>query len=173
MKKKVIDIRDKVISNDKNFIYNFMFQAIVIIYPDGTLENVPVKTNINSHLGYFKDLKENGPYFNELCRECDFEDYNCLEIRHTLHNNGCSLFVNFKIKDIMTLTMLDLPGFKVMVPNEFSSVEQVETFKKIIENYSKHYMSFYTYEEEKARKLDLEEVEEKLVNFSNRLRSAA
>ena len=158
---------------DKIFIYNFMFQAIVIVYPDGTIESVPVKTNINSHLGYFKDLKENGPYFNEICNKCDFADSNCIEIRHTLHNNGCALFVNFKIKDIMTHTMLDLPGFKVMVPNAFSSTEQVKAFEKIIENYSEHYMSFYTYEDKKAKKLSLEEVQEKLVSFSNSLKSVA
>lgn len=173
MKKKVININDRIIDNNKNFIYNFMFQAIVVVYPDGTIENVPVTTNINSHLGYFKYLKDHGPYFNELCRECDFEDYNCLEIRHTLHNNGCALFVNFKIKDIMTHTMLDLPGFKVMVPVYFNSVEQVEAFNNIMENYSEQYMSFYTYEEAKAKKLSIEEVKEKLANYSNRLKSVA
>lgn len=158
---------------ENKFIYNFMFQAIVIVYPDGTIENVPVKQGINSHLGYFKYLKANGPYFSELCNECDFEDSNCLEIRLTLHNNGCALFVNFMIKDIMTHTMLDLPGFKVMIPTDFCSFSQVEAFEQIMKNYSEQYLSFYTYEGNKTKKLSTLEVQEKLDSFSNSLKSVA
>lgn len=158
---------------ENEFIYNFMFYAIVIIYPDGMVESVPVKTTINSHLGYFKYLKENAPYFNEMCRECDFEDTNCLNIRHTLYNNGCALFINFRIKDVATLTMFDLPGFKVLVPLEFGSSEQIDVFEQIVENYSQHYMSFYTYVNEGPKKLTIEDVNEKLCDFSNSLKSVA
>lgn len=158
---------------ESNLIYNFMLYAIVIIYKDGTIESVPVRMNIQSHLGYFKYLKENAPYFRELCGECDFEDSNCLEIRQTLYENGCALFINFKIKDIVTHTMLDLPGFKVLVPEEFGSGEQAGAFETILEDYSINYLSFYTYENGAAKKLNIEDVEEKLASFSRGIRSVA
>lgn len=158
---------------DNIFIYNFLFYALVIIYPDGVIESVPVKTNINSHLGYFKYLKKNALYFKEMCGECDFEDNNCLEIRHTLYNNGCALFINFRIKDVATLTMFDLPGFKVLVPEEFGSSEQREAFNTIVDNYSTNYLSFYTYEDNVAKKLTIEEIREKLDNYSNGIKNVA
>lgn len=155
---------------DSNLIYNFLFYAIVIVYSDGTIESAPVKTNINSHLGYFKYLKENAKTFSEICNDCDFEDSNCIEIRHTLYNSGCALFINFTIKNVATLTMFDLPGFKVLVPEEFGSDLQVEAFEQIIENYSLNYLSFYTYENKEAKKLTIKEVKDKLTGFHNRIR---
>lgn len=158
---------------ESSLIYNFLFYAIVIVYPDGTIESVPVRMNISSHLGYFKYLKENAPLFKEMCGNCSFEDSKCLEIRHTLYNNGCALFINFAIQNVATLTMFDLPGFKVLVPEEFGSIEQIEAFEQIVDNYSANYLSFYTYESNEAIKLTIEEVREKLSSFSNNIRSVA
>lgn len=152
---------------ESNFLYNFMLYALVIIYKDGKIDRIPVKLNYRSHLEYFRYLKDNSPTFKEICGNCDFEDFPCSDIRHTLCENGCTLFLNFSIKDIVTHTMVDLPGFQVLVPNEFGSKKQVEEIDKIIDSYSEPYLSFYTYKDNEKVLLSLNEVQEMFDNIDN------
>lgn len=152
---------------ESDLLYNFMYHALVIIYEDGTIDRVPVKLNYRSHLEYFRYLKKVSPTFKEICGNCDFEDFSCRDIRHTLCENGCTLFLNFNIKRVITQTMVDLPGFQVLVPNEFGSEEQVEEIENIINGYSKPYLSFYTYKDNEKVLLSLNEVQEMFDNIDN------
>ncbi len=76
--------------------------AIVIMYPDGYIDKVPIKKDQDNHVAYFFDRLKESPRFANLVREKHFKfnwvsEYNIYEILKFLVKNNVMVMINVDI----------------------------------------------------------------------------
>lgn len=99
--------------------------AIAIMYPDGYIDKVPIKRDVNDHVNYFFDRLNNSPRFASLVREKHFKfnwvsEYNTYEILKFLVKNNIMVMFNVDI----ALINLDPESkanarFEICVPDNY------------------------------------------------------
>ena len=77
-------------------------KAIVLIYPDGYVDRIPIKRDIDDHVKYFYEYLKVSKRFQSIVKDNGFRfdfvhDYNITPIIKLLTDNGVILIINFAI----------------------------------------------------------------------------
>lgn len=119
--------------------------AAVIIYEDGTLENIPI-TDIELHMVCYRKHREKSKIFKEKTQDIDFSDYNQFVFLNTLTNRGSIVMYNENLAEMVGFKdrFKDdfVPTFIVCLPEYFQSEEQKVNFYEIITNYDGDFLRF-------------------------------
>jgi len=112
--------------------------AIVLIYPDGTVEKIPIG-EYGLHIEYFREQLKKSPRFYDICKGLDFYNTDMHgRIDTMLSLNGVIIIFNLDLRDIVE-GYFDfqnkLPSFAIAVPENLESLEQTLILEKIYTNY--------------------------------------
>lgn len=106
--------------------------AILVIYPDGTFDSVPIE-KYEIHMPYFRELRKKSPIFRTITEGLDFSISIHDHVDRFLAKVGIVLIYNvFLYVDSNTLKYNIDPLFVTCLPTVYGSKEQKETFYKII-----------------------------------------
>lgn len=122
---------------------DFNEQAIVVIYPDGTIEKIEITDKL-LHMHYFRMLYEKSPRFKKAIQESNIDlDEISANIRGGYSNLnfflselGIISFLNLRIKEIKRNKIYSKakPYFLVTLPKEISE-EQKEVLNNLFKEY--------------------------------------
>ncbi len=120
--------------------------AIILIYPDGVIEKIPI-TNFEFHIEYYRDHMKKSPRFAKLCRslalEIDetisYDDYPVdaatddvrNKLLDILGDKGILIIENLNVYDIvydMDFLKEEQCAFLIYFPEFFLSCEQLEAY---------------------------------------------
>ena len=153
-------------------------QAIILIYPDGLIEKIPV-TYHEFHILYYHEHFNKSVRFNSLCHslKIDFDnnlaidkypdDYETDDIREEvlgiLGRNGVLIIENLNIFDIVhNLYLEELCEFIIYFPEYFYSKEQLEAFLNYDNGYPKNLLYIGRFNKKQNLYLDISYEEKQL-----------
>lgn len=125
-------------------------KAIVLIYPDGFVEEIPIGTE-SVHSLVLKEHAKHSTRFRELCGNLNFDVGIHMHIDLVLLQNGVIAIYNYNLKDIIndpSIIYSCPPQFKVFLGTKFYSDEQREKYEKLDAMYGTLFFRYY-YDAEK------------------------
>lgn len=154
--------------------------AIILIYPDGKQEKIPI-TNHQFHIEYFGEHLNNSKEFAKMCfklrinpNDISKMNDNKDKITDTLGANNVLIIENINVFDIVQdSTFLDknVCVFNIYFPEYFQNKEQLELYLKFLGDYSNELLHFGRYSRKENEHLDItrEEMEEFIKDEKERL----
>ena len=123
---------------------DFKELAIMLIYPDGSLEKVPINDRL-LHMNYFVDLESTSGKFKEALNRCKLElidkfgivELITYELDYRLAKQGIIAFHNlfiYEIKKDREYADKNPPEYYISMPRELTE-EQKEKMREIDEHY--------------------------------------
>lgn len=79
---------------------NLKCQAIVLIYPDGAIETVPI-TNLKLHNLILYEHSKKSQKFASICQGCDYTDVFHTSVDKRLLKNNVVFLYNMNVADII------------------------------------------------------------------------
>lgn len=129
---------------------DLMSMALMYIYPDGTVERIPIGEHI-LHIEYMKENLKKSPKFYQICRGLDFEKSRTHKHIDTLLSlNGVVIIFNLDLEDIVKGVFTEYaPELLVAVPDKLHSLEQTLALEGVYESYPKNLIISERFSEEK------------------------
>ncbi len=119
-------------------------QALILIYPDGGVEKIPI-LNFVFHIDYIKENLKNSPRFAKIMQDINIDDLLPLDVYKILVKNGIIVLHNYNVEVIIkdnTFLLREWPCFLVLLL-EFKSKRQLLSFMKIYDFYPKELLVIY------------------------------
>ncbi len=119
-------------------------QAIVLIYPDGYVERIPIGTTYPHSLILKEHLAES-KRFCDLCGHLDFDVGFHMHIDLVLLENQVIAIYNYSLKEIIedpSYIYNFPPQFKVFIGNKYGSEQQRIEFEKLSDVYGTLFVPF-------------------------------
>ena len=147
-------------------------QAIVLIYPDGTIEKIIVKKGVSSHLDYFHDWIKYSKKFAKIIYDSPYKiDFkNWVVLDRVLAESGVVVFRNMQIiylaSNISLVNSEEPFGYLVQLPGDIRESKAYIPMKEILrENQSEEYtFGIYSLEAKEFEEIKYNFIEEKLEN---------
>ena len=140
-------------------------QAIVLIYPDGEIEKIPI-TNFVFHIDYLFEHLKKSKKFAKIVQGLKIKSLLPVEIYEVLVKNNIMVWHNYNIEAIVkdkTFLEKNLPYFFVFLKS-FESREQLLSFMKIFDYYPNELMMIGLLETHNNKKDRFKEFQE--INFN-------
>ena len=112
-------------------------QAIVLIYPDGYVERIPIGTTYPHSLILKEHLAESKRFY-DLCGHLNFDEGHHIRIDLVLLENQVIVIYNYSLKEIMddpSYIYNFPPQFKVFIGNRYGGEKQKLEFEKLSKIY--------------------------------------
>ncbi len=122
------------------------YQAIVLIYPDGFVEKIPI-THLKFHWEYLKEHIKYSERFASLCGDL-INDVNHFPLDKGLAANGICLLYNWNIREIVEEKPLDHIHFLYYLPSTFHSLKQLLEFLNLSQSISVKYVWVKLFDEQ-------------------------
>ena len=113
--------------------------AIVLVYPDGYVDPIPIKKGVDSHVTHFYDYLTVSPRFQKIVKDNGFRfdwihEYNTKPILKLLIDNGVIVIVNNAIVyvNIAPERASELSSFSIVFPDEYEHHVGIPFVKEII-----------------------------------------
>ncbi len=129
------------------------YQAMVIIYSDGYVENISI-TQFREHWEYLKDHMKNSKRFFSLCGDliaCGSQ----YPIDQRLVQNGACVLSNWNVREIVDDPLFlnhQHAHFLYFLPQTFQSLKQLSEFLKITQSISFKYVWLKVYDKQNKEK---------------------
>lgn len=134
---------------------NIFNQAIVLIYPDGNVDQLPIKRDINDHVKYFYEYLKSSQRFQKMVRENGFKfdflhEYNTSPIVKLLTDNGVIVIVNLAITyvNMAPERAEEISTFSITFPREYKEHLGIPFVKKTIKGFDENRYELNKYYEE-------------------------
>lgn len=120
--------------------------AILLIYQDGTIDYVSIGEEA-IHMAYFRELKEKSLRFRTFTEGLDFIGSFHFNIDYFLASQGVIVMLNVSpcVADLIESLP---PQFTVILPSDYASEEQRNTFFEISREYIKDWIFFSRFDKE-------------------------
>ena len=125
-------------------------QAVVLIYPDGYVESIPIE-DIYPHSLILKNHLTKSKRFYDLCRNLNFDIGIHMHIDNVLLEHGVIAIYNYNLKEIIkdhSYIFRCPPQFKVFIGTKYGSEEQKCVYEKLFSTYGPLFVPYY-YDTEK------------------------
>lgn len=133
---------------------DLMSMAIMYIYPDGTVERIPIGEH-TLHIEYMREHLKTSPKFYQICRGLDF--YKSVlhgHIDSVLSLNGVVIVLNLDLEDIVKGTFMGRePYLLVAVPDKLHSLEQTLALEGVYESYPRNMLCCEKFSEKEDKYL--------------------
>lgn len=116
--------------------------AIVFIYPDGTVERIPI-THYRYHIVYLKNHLKDSKEYAHIARGLDFMEPNHTREDDRFMMSGLVVLYNISVKDIIDnpdFLNNNNPIFLALLPNSMGSLAQINTLASILSTYQKYFV---------------------------------
>lgn len=107
---------------------DFLTKAIMIIYPDGSIDSTPV-SNKKGHFDYYQELYHQSEKIKNCLEERDFNIGMSYPLDMKMLMTGAISICNWNILELSqnkNYIYQDLPGFHILFPSSFGSALQIE-----------------------------------------------
>jgi len=124
--------------------------AIIYIYPDGTVEKIPIKDGWSCHMLYMEEQVKNSLKFRQIIGDYRFISKLHDEVDERLALNGVVSILNLDLEDIAKglFDIEIMPIFWVLVPSLMHSLEQTLTLEEFYNYYPKQNLVCECFNEE-------------------------
>lgn len=148
---------------------NIFDQAIVLVYPDGHIDNLPIKKDGNGHVKYFYEYLKTSKRFQSIVKDNGFRfdwthEYIITPIIKLLTDNGVILIINFAIAYINMAPERaeELAMYSITFPKDYREHIGLRDVKDIIKkmNPDRYELDRYYEEMNNFDNFDPEEYEE-------------
>lgn len=142
--------------------------ALVVIYPDGYVDQVPIKEGCTNHVKYWYDYLKISPRFQRIIRENRFKfdwihDYNASPILKLLAKNNVIVFMNTEIAYVCSNmeNAEALYGFIISFPRDYDSHKGLPFAKETINklNFNRYELDVFRTDKDDFEEFDTEEYE--------------
>lgn len=124
---------------------DFFNQAVVLIYPDGVVEKIPID-GVYPHSLVLKKHLGKSKRFYELCGGLNFDVGIHMHIDKVLLDNKVIVIYNYNLKEIIndySYIYRYPPQFKVFIGTEYASSEQKREYEELFSTFGPLFVPYY------------------------------
>ncbi len=129
--------------------------AIVLVYPDGYVDSLPIKKDVDDHVKYFYEYLQASPRFQKLVKDNGFRfdwihEYNTTPIIKLLIDNEVIVFINTAIAyvNMSPERANEISYFSIAFPENYDSHVGIPFVKETIKKFDINQFSLDKYSPE-------------------------